>query len=220
MITVHHLEDSRSQRVLWLMEELQLAYEVKRYDRDPKTRLAPAELLKVHPLGKSPVIDDDGRVVAETGAIIDYVVGRYGAGRLIPADGTDARLAYVYWLHFAEGSAMPPLVMKLIFTTMVQRSPKLLKGVVKAVTAPVLAGFVEPNIARQLAFIEGHLATSPWFAGPEFTAADIMMSFPLEAAAQRADLSALPKVKAFLDAIHARPAYVRALERGGPYAFA
>jgi glutathione S-transferase len=195
MITVHHLEDSRSQRVLWLMEELGLTYEVKRYDRDPKTRLAPAELLKVHPLGKSPVIDDDGRVVAETGAIIEYVVGRYGDGRLIPAEGTDARLDYVYWLHFAE-------------------------GVVKAVTAPVLAGFVEPNIARQLAFIESHLAASPWFAGAEFTAADIMMSFPLEAAAQRADLAALPKVKAFLANIHARPAYVRALERGGPYAFA
>jgi glutathione S-transferase len=220
MITVHHLEDSRSQRVLWLMEELGLTYEVRRYNRDPKTRLAPAELLKVHPLGKSPVIDDDGRVVAETGAIIDYVVGRYGEGRLIPAEGTDARLAYVYWLHFAEGSAMPPLVMKLIFNTMVQRSPKLLKGVVKAVTGPVLAGFVEPNIARQLAFIESHLAASPWFAGPEFTAADIMMSFPLEAAAQRADLAAMPKVKAFLASIHARPAYVRALERGGPYAFA
>jgi len=220
MITVHHLEDSRSQRVLWLMEELGLAYEVKRYDRDPKTRLAPAELLKVHPLGKSPVIGDDGRVVAETGAIMDYVVGRYGGGRLIPAEGTDARLDYVYWLHFAEGSAMPPLVMKLIFTTMVQRSPKLLKGVVKAVTAPVLAGFVEPNIARQLAFIESHLAVSTWFAGPEFTAADIMMSFPLEAAAQRADMSAMPKIAAFLGDIHARPAYVRALERGGPYAFA
>jgi glutathione S-transferase len=220
MITVHHLEDSRSQRVLWLMEELELPYEVKRYERDPKTRLAPAELLKVHPLGKSPVIDDDGRVVAETGAIIDYVVERYGDGRLIPAGGTDARLAYVYWLHFAEGSAMPPLVMKLIFNTMVQRAPKLLKGVVKAVTAPVLAGFVEPNIARQLAFIESHLATSPWFAGPDFTAADIMMSFPLEAAAQRADLTPLPKVKAFLAAIHGRPAYERALARGGPYAFA
>jgi glutathione S-transferase len=220
MITVHHLEDSRSQRVLWLMEELALPYEVKRYERDPTTRLAPAELLRVHPLGKSPVIDDDGRVVAETGAIIDYVVGRYGEGRLIPAEGTDARLAYVYWLHFAEGSAMPPLVMKLIFNTMAERAPKLLKGVVKAVTGPVLTGFVEPNIARQLAFIETHLATSPWFAGPEFTAADIIMSFPLEAAAARADLSALPKVKAFVAHIHARPAYVRALERGGPYAFA
>jgi glutathione S-transferase len=220
MITVHHLEDSRSQRVLWLMEELGLTYEVKRYNRDPKTRLAPAELLKVHPLGKSPVIDDDGRVVAETGAIIDYVVGRYGEGRLIPPQGTEAQLAYVYWLHFAEGSAMPPLVMKLIFNTMVERSPKLLKGVVKAVTGPVLAGFVEPNIVRQLAFIESHLASSPWFAGPEFTAADIMMSFPLEAAAQRADLSTLPKIKAFVANIHARPAYVRALERGGPYAFA
>jgi glutathione S-transferase len=219
MITVHHLEDSRSQRVLWLMEELGLDYEVKRYARDPKTRLAPAALLKVHPLGKSPVIDD-GRVVAETGAIVDYVVSRYGDGRLIPAAGTDAHLAYVYWLHFAEGSAMPPLVMKLIFNTMVQRSPKLLKGVVKAVTAPVLAGYVEPNIARQLAFVESHLAASTWFAGPEFTAADIMMSFPLEAAAQRADLSAAPKIDAFLANIHARPAYVRALERGGPYAFA
>jgi glutathione S-transferase len=220
MITVHHLEDSRSQRVLWLLEELQLPYEVKRYERDPTIRLAPAELLKVHPLGKSPVIQDDGRVVAETGAIVEYIVGRYGAGRLIPAEGTDARLAYVYWLHFAEGSAMPPLVMKLIFNTMAERAPKLFKGVVKAVTGPVLAGFVEPNIARQLAFIESHLAASSWFAGDAFTAADIMMSFPLEAAAARADLSDLPKVKAFLDNSHARPAYGRALERGGPYAFA
>jgi len=220
MITVHHLEDSRSQRVLWLMEELQLPYEVKRYERDRKTRLAPPELVKVHPLGKSPVIDDDGRVVAETGAIVDYVVGRYGDGRLIPLAGSDARLDYVYWLHFAEGSAMPPLVMKLIFGTMAERAPKLLKGVVKAVTGPVLADYVEPNIAKQLAFVESHLAASPWFAGADFTAADIMMSFPLEAAAARADLSATPKVKAFLATIHARPAYVRALERGGPYAFA
>ena len=220
MITVHHLEDSRSQRVLWLLEELQLPYEVKRYERDPTTRLAPPELVKVHPLGKSPVIDDDGRVVAETGAIIDYVVGRYGGGRLIPAEGTDARLDYVYWLHFAEGSAMPPLVMKLIFNTMAERAPKLLKGVVKAVVGPVLKGYVEPNIAHQLAFIERHLSVSPWFAGPEFTAADVMMSFPMEAAAARADLSATPKVKAYVANIHARPAYVRALERGGPYAFA
>jgi glutathione S-transferase len=220
MITVHHLEDSRSQRVLWLMEELQLPYEVKRYERDPTTRLAPASLLKVHPLGKSPVIEDDGRVVAETGAIVDYVVGRYGNGRLIPAEGTGERLDYVYWLHFAEGSAMPPLVMKLIFNTMAERAPKLFKGVVKAVTGPVLAGFVEPNLAQQLDFIETQLTQSTWFAGPEFTAADIMMSFPLEAAASRADFSAKPKVKAFLDNIHARPAYVRALERGGPYAYA
>jgi glutathione S-transferase len=202
------------------MEELGLPYEVKRYARDPKTRLAPPELLKVHPLGKSPVIDDDGRVVAETGAIIEYVVGRYGGGRLIPQEGTDARLSYSYWLHFAEGSAMPPLLMKLIFNTMVERAPKLLKGVVKAITGPVLAGFVEPNIARQLAFIESHLASSAWFAGADFTAADIMMSFPLEAAGARADLSASPRVKAFVAAIHARPAYVRALERGGPYMFA
>jgi len=222
MITVHHLNNSRSQRVLWLLEELGLPYEIKKYQRDPKTMLAPPELTRVHPLGKSPVISDDGVTVAESGAIIEYLVERYGDGRLAPAIGTPERLRWRYWLHFAEGSAMPPLLLKLIFEKIPQSPmPFFVKPIARAISAKVLATMVEPNLKRQLDFMEGELGKSEWFAGDGFSAADIQMSFPVEAAAQRAGLDAnRPKLLAFLKRIHARPAYRRALERGGPYSFA
>ena len=222
MITVHHLEHSRSQRVLWLLEELGLEYEIKRYARDRKTSLAPPELKRVHPLGKSPVIDDDGRVVAESGAIIEYLVDRHGQGRLAPPAGSDERLRYTYWLHFAEGSAMPPLLFTLVCEKVkTAPMPFFVKPIARGIAAKVMGGFVTPNLNSQLDFMEAELKRHRWFAGAAFSAADIQMSFPLEAAAQRAGLDASrPKLMDFLKRIHARPAYRRALERGGPYAFA
>lgn len=221
-LIVHHLNNSRSQRVLWLLEELGLPYEIQKYERDPNTMLAPPALTKVHPLGKSPVITDGGLTIAESGAVVDYLVERYGQGRLVPAAGTPERLRWTYWLHFAEGSAMPPLLLKLIFERMkVSPMPFFAKPVAKGLANRVLAAMVEPNLKRQLDFMEAELAKSEWFAGADFSAADIQMSFPVEAAAQRAGLDASrPRLMAFLKRIHARPAYQKALARGGPYSFA
>ncbi len=222
MITVHHLNDSRSQRVLWLLEELGLPYEIKQYQRDRQTMLAPPELRAVHPLGKSPVITDGEATVAESGAIIEYLLDRHGNGRLRPAPGTPEFLQYRYWLHFAEGSAMSPLLMKLVFDKVASSPmPFFVKPIARGISAQVLKSFVMPNIARQLDFMEGELAQRRWFAGSEFSAADIQMSFPLEASAQRAGLDASrPKLYDWLKRIHARPAYKQALQRGGPYSFA
>jgi glutathione S-transferase len=220
MITVHHLESSRSQRVLWILEELGLSYEVKRYARNPKTMLAPPELRAIHPLGKSPVITDGDITLAESGAILEYLVDKYGGGRLAPATGAPERLRYTYWMHYAEGSAMPPLLLKLVFTQ-VPRAPNLglLRPIVKRIADGVKKSFVEPQIRLHLDYLEGELAKSTWFAGPEFSAADIQMSFPIEAASVRGGLDATrPKLWEFLARIHERPAYGRALERGGPYA--
>lgn len=222
MITVHHLNNSRSQRVLWLLEELSVPYEIKKYQRDPETMLAPPSLLQVHPLGKSPVITDGELTMAESGAIIEYLVDRYGRGRLIPPTGTSERLRYIYWLHFAEGSAMPRLLIKLVFDR-IPKSPMpfFAKPVARGISSKVQAAIVEPDLKRQLDFMEVELGKSEWFAGHEFTAADIQMSYPLEAAAQRAGLDASrPRLMAFLKRIHARPAYKRALERGGSHSLA
>lgn len=222
MIVVHHLNNSRSQRVLWLLEELGLPYEIEKYQRDPYTMLAPAALHEVHPLGKSPVITDGGRTIAESGAIIEYVLERYGHGQLAPPAGTAEHLRYTYWLHFAEGSAMPPLLLKVIFDEIPRKPmPFFAKPIARGISRKMLDTFVMPNLQRQLDFMEGELGKSEWFAGPGFTAADIQMSFPMEAAAQRAGLDASrPRLMAFLERIHARPTYRRALERGGPYLFA
>jgi len=219
MIVVHHLNNSRSQRLLWLLEELALKYEIKRYQRDPKTMLAPAELREVHPLGKSPVITDGEVTLAESGAIMEYLLERYGSGRLAPPPGTAERLRYTYWMHFAEGTAMPPLVMKLIFDRMEKGPmPFFARPVAKALAGRVKRGFIEPNINRQLDFMEAELGKHAWFAGDQFTAADIQMSFPLEAAAARGGLNASrPKLMDFLGRIHAREAYRSALERGGEF---
>jgi glutathione S-transferase len=219
MITVHHLENSRSQRVLWLLEELGLPYEVRRYAREPRTMLAPPELAGVHPLGKSPVITEGDATVAESGAIVEYLVDTHGGGRLKPPAGTPAQRRYTYWLHFAEGSAMPPLLMKLVFDKVRSaKVPFFIRPVVKGVADQVMKGFIAPNLARQFAFMESELAGRPWFAGDEFTAADVQMSFPLEAAQARGGLDArYPKLTDWLRRIHDRPAYQRALERGGPY---
>jgi glutathione S-transferase len=223
MITVHHLNNSRSQRVLWLLEELGLEYEVKRYQRDPQTMLAPPELRAVHPLGKSPVITDDsasgGVALAESGAIVEHLADRYGAGKLAPAFGSAERLRYLYWLHFAEGTAQPPLLLKLLFDRIKYKAPLLVRPIARAIADKALATFVLPNLGRNLDFMESELGKSEWFAGAQFSAADIQMSFPLEAARARGGLDEKrPRLMGFLQKIHSRPAYRRAVERGGEYA--
>jgi glutathione S-transferase len=207
MIVVHHLENSRSQRILWLLEELELPYEVRRYERDRKTMLAPPELKRVHPLGKSPMIEDEGRVVAETGAIVEYLVDK-ADGRLGPPARRDERLRYRHFLHYAEGSMMPPLLAMLVVRRM---------GLLgRPARAPV-----QKMLDVHLDWLETELAGRPWFAGDSFTAADIMMSFPLEASRHRAGLDeGRPNLVDWLERIHARPAYGAALRKGGPYAYA
>jgi glutathione S-transferase len=219
MITVHHLNHSRSQRILWLLEELGLDYEIRRYERDPKTMLAPASLRAVHPLGKSPVITDGELVIAESGAIVDYLINRYGAGRLAPAEGTAERLRYTYWLHYAEGSAMSPLLLKLVFDKIeTAPMPFFVKPIARAISGKAKSSFIEPQIRQHLDYLEAELGNSDWFAGDEFSGADIQLSFPLEAAAARGGLDASrPRLMDFLQRIHARPAYQRAIERGGEY---
>jgi glutathione S-transferase len=206
-IIVHHLENSRSQRVLWLLEELGLPYEVRRYERNRVTMLGPPELRRVHPLGKSPVIEDDGAVVAETGAIVEYLVEKAGGKLGTPAERADA-LRYRQFLHYAEGSLMPPLLVKLVLA----RIPLFGKTAQRK---------FQPMIDVHLDYIEAELANRPWFAGAGMTAADVMMSFPLEAAASRAQArQGRPHLAAWLDRVHARPAYQAALQAGGPYAYA
>jgi len=219
MIVVHHLNDSRSQRILWLLEELGLPYEIKRYQRDPQTMLAPPELRAIHPLGKSPVICDGELTLAESGAIVEYLADRYGAGTLIPAHGTPERLRCNYWLHYAEGSAMSPLLLKLVFRR-VENAPMpfFVKPVAKGIARKVQRDFVDPQLKLHLDYLEGELGKSAWFGGDHFSVADIQLSFPLEAFAARGGLDEhYPRLFAFLQRIHARPAYQRALQQGGEY---
>jgi glutathione S-transferase len=221
MVVVHHLNNSRSQRVLWLLEDLGVEYEVKRYERDAATMLAPPALKKVHPLGKSPVITDGGQAIAESGAIIEYLMDRHGRGSgLQPAAGTPERLRYTYWLHYAEGSAMPPLLLSLVFSKLQSApAPFFVRPVIKGIVDKVMTGFVNPQLKTHLDFMESELEAREWFAGDEFTAADIQISFPVEAAASRGGLgSRRPRLLNYLARIHGREAYQRALAKGGPYA--
>jgi glutathione S-transferase len=224
MITVHHLETSRSQRVLWLLEELGLPYEIKRYQRDPKTRLAPAELKAVHPLGKSPVITDGDETIAESGAILEYIVERYGAeaqgelAQLQPPAGSPAQRQSRFWMHYAEGSLMNWLVMKLVFMTIPkQPMPFFVRPIARALCGNVQSKLIDPNLATALAFINDHLARHPWFAGDALSIADFQMSFAVEAALSRnANAAQYPKITAYRDRMVARPAYQRAIAKGGP----
>ncbi|MGV8939481.1 MAG: glutathione S-transferase family protein [Allorhizobium sp.] len=220
MITVHYLENSRAHRILWLLEELGVAYEVVNYKRSPDMR-APDALKRIHPLGKSPVIEDNGKVIAESGAIIEYLIDTYGDDHLRPPQGSDARLRYRYWLHYAEGSAMPLLVMKLIFSKLPGQMPFILKPLAALISKGVSARLLDPQLDDHVAFWNTELSRDGWFAGPDFTGADIAMSFPIEAGLTRietkGDLSAL---HSYLAAIRARPAYQRALQRGGAYRYA
>jgi glutathione S-transferase len=222
MITLHHLENSRSQRIAWLLEELGLDYRVEQYKRQPPMMLAPAALKKVHPLGKSPVITDDAitegdSTIAESGAIIEYLIDRYADGKLRPADGTPERRSYTYWLHFAEGSIMPLLVMKLVFGRLSQKPiPFFLRPVGKIFATAVEQNYLGPTLTAQLDHIEATLGQHPWFAGETFTGADIQMSFPLQAAATRVDLAKYPNVRAWLTRIEARQGFKAAVDRVGP----
>jgi glutathione S-transferase len=206
MIIVHHLNDSRSQRILWLLEELKLPYEIQRYQRDARTRLAPPELKAIHPLGKSPVIADDGRVIIESGAIIDYIIRHHGGGQLQPDPTSPAYDDYVQWLHFAEGSAMLPLLLKLYVSTL------------GAAGAP-LSPRIESEIASHFKYIDEMLAGRDYLLGGELSGADIQLSFVGEIAATRTNRAAYPNVEAWVRRFQARPAYQAAVIRGGPYSY-
>lgn len=217
MITVHHLDNSRSHRILWLLEELELPYELVLHRRDKATLLAPRELREIHPLGKAPVLVDGRHTFAESGAIISYLISAYGAGRLVPPEGSDDRLRYEFWLHHAEGSAMPPLLLKLVFDMLPQRVPSLLRPIVRKVASSVQEALVIPQLARLGDYWDSELSRSHWFAGSDFTAADIQMSFPMEAFAARSGMAArYQHIAAFRERTHSRPAYKQALLRGGP----
>jgi len=223
MITVHHLETSRSQRVLWLLEELGVPYEIKRYQRNPVTRLAPPELRAVYPLGKSPVITDGDLTIAESGAILEYLVERYGdrgkgdVAQLQPAAGTPEHRECRFWMHYAEGSLMNWLVMKLVFLSIPrQPMPFFVRPVARKLCAQVLAKLVDPNVAAAMKFMEEHLATHRWFAGEYLTVADFQMSFAVEAALSRAGKGPFPNLQAYKARMTARPAYQRAIAKGGP----
>ena len=217
MLTVHHLENSRSQRIIWLLEELGADYEIKRYGRDKQTLLAPPEMLELHPLGKAPVIVDEGVTVAESGAIIEYLVKKYDDGKLLPEEGSPERLAYTYWLHYAEGTFMPLMMLSLVLAR-IEKAPLLVRPIAKAIATKVRSGYLSPNIKRNLDFMEETLGQQTWFCGEQMTAADIQMSFALEAAEVRTDLATdYPHCAAFLERIRSRPAYKAALDRGGHY---
>lgn len=217
MITVHHLNNSRSQRVLWLLEELELPYQIVKYERDPRTMLAPASLRAVHPLGKSPVITDGDATLAESGAILEYLVETYGKGRLAPPAGTPGYRDYRYFMHYAEGSLMPFLVMKLVFNKVSTDAPFLVRPIAKTISGTVSSRFLDPNLKAHLAFLADHLGKHAWFAGDAFSAADVQMSFPIEGAIARAGGGIPPKLTEWLAKIQARPAYRRAIEKGGDY---
>jgi glutathione S-transferase len=221
MLIVHHLENSRSQRILWLLEELGVDYEIRHYERDKRTSLAPPELIAVHPLGKSPVITDDDVTVAESGLIVEYLIEKYGNGRLIPAAGTPERLQFRYWMHYAEGTFMPLMIISAILNRIETAPlPFFLKPVTRQIAAKARAGYSGPNIRLNLDYLESVLQKSTWFCGDEMTGADILLSFPIEAAATRTNLSQdYPALKEFRQRIRDLPAYQRAIEKGGPYIY-
>nr|WP_210382254.1 glutathione S-transferase [Jiella sonneratiae] len=218
-MTVHHLNNSRSQRVLWLLEELGAPYEVKHYQRG-KDLQAPRELKQIHPLGKSPVITDDGLTLAETGAIVEYLLAKFGDGRLMPPEGSGDYWQARHFLHYAEGSAMPPLFLMLVLQMIPDRAPFFARPMLKTAMEKVDEMLVKPQMALHLDHWERAIAKTGWFAGPAMSVADVMMSFPVEAAAQRFGYEAHPRLREFLLRIHERPAYRQALKRGGPYAYA
>jgi glutathione S-transferase len=222
LIVVHHLNRSRSWRVLWLLQELGVPYQVKAYQRDPRTLRAPPALRQAHPLGKAPVIDDDGRTLAETGAIVEYLTERHGGGRLVPPPGSPERLRYTYWLHYAEGSAMPPLLLSLVFSEMPKAPmPFFIRPIVRGIAQQAHQTLIGPMLKEHLDFMEGELGKSTWFAGEEFSAADIVMSFPVEGFAARGGLDASrPRLWGWLERIRARPAYQRVAENVGPLGIA
>ncbi len=219
MITLHYLENSRAQRILWLLEELEVAYTIKHYHRDPDTMLAPAELKAIHPLGKSPIITDGELCIAESAAIVEYLIDAYGKGRLVPEQSSPEFLKYREKMHYAEASIMPFLLLTLIFNKIKNAPmPFFIKPIAKGIANKTLNSFVSPNVFRHLDYLELELNNTEWFAGNTLSGADIMMSFPLEGAHSRVDFNGrYPNLLAFLDKIHALPSYQRALNKGLPY---
>lgn len=216
MLTVHHLENSRSQRVLWLLEELGVEYEIKVYRRR-RSGLAPKELQDVHPMGKSPVVTHDGLTLAESAVILEYLLDEFGEGRLRPAPGTPEFLQYRYWMHFAEGTGMPPLILKLVFRRLENVGPPVVKQIVRGVSKKVQTDFVDKELALRANFIEDHLGKNEWFTGDQMTAADIQMSYVVKAYLIRGPEGAeYPNMRRFVDRVEALPAYQRGIERGGP----
>jgi glutathione S-transferase len=216
MLIVHHLERSRSHRILWLLEELQVPYEMVVYKRDPETKLAPPEMKKIHPLGKSPMLTDGDLVLVESGAIIEYIVDRYGGGRLAPPLGTPERIRYSFWMHYAEGSVMMPLIVGLVMSVLPSKVPFIIRPIAKAIAGGVSDNFVKPQVKTHYEYIESELAKAPFLLGAELSAADIQMSYPLVVSATRLDMKAYPCILAFVETIKARDAYRRAIEKGGP----
>jgi glutathione S-transferase len=220
MLTVHHLNNSRSQRILWLLEELQLDYDIKFYERDAETQLAPQELQEVHPLGKSPVVTDDKLVLAESGAIIDYLGRTYGQQDWVPRRNSARYQAYQYWLHYAEGSLMSPLLLKIVFDKVKSsKMPFFVKPIAHGIANKVMSSFVTPNIKRHFQYVENHLSDKPYFTGDRITGADIQMSFPLEASVARGSITedSHPHIYRYVRTFQQRPAYQAALKKGGTY---
>lgn len=222
MITLHHLNNSRSQRIIWLLEELGVHYRIERYERDPSTSLAPASLKKIHPLGKSPVITDGDNTIAESGLIIEYLLKSYDQGRFLPTEGSPQYWQTLYWLHYAEGSLMPYLVMSLVFNKIKSAPmPFFIRPIARGIVNKVMSSYVGPNVANNMAYIEQHLGRNTWFAGEQMTGADFQMIFPLEAALNRGVQSKdFPNIAAYVARVHALTTYRTALEKGGPYDYA
>jgi len=218
MLTIHHLENSRSHRVVWLLEELGLQYEIHRHRRDAESSFAGPDLWAAHPLGKAPVLCDGTATFAESGAILEHLVEAYGHGRLAPAPGTPERARYRYWMHAAEGSVMPLLVMKLLFARVEARAPLLARPFARAISRRVDETYITPNIGAIVDFMEAELSRSTWFAGNEFSAADVQMGYVIEAAEARGVIhDKHTRLRAFIDRSRSRPAYRAAIEKGGPF---
>lgn len=221
MLTLHHLESSRSQRILWLLEELGVDYHLEIHQRNPKTKLAPKAMQDIHPLGKSPILTDGDDVVVESAVIIEYLIEKYGNGRFEAPSSTADRRRYSYWMHAAEGSIMPLMVAKLLFTATTRAPvPFFIRPLTKVVAEQIGKAYLDPSLKLQLENMERELAKSTWFAGEELTGADFQMLYPCQAAVARSEVaSQLPKVQAFVERAEARPAYQRALAKGGKYEF-
>ncbi len=221
MLKVHHLNNSRSQRIIWLLEELELDYEIIHYQRDKETMLAPEELKNIHPLGKSPVLQDDVEIIAESGVIVEYLLKKYGRGDLSYPEDLLHQTKQSYWFHYSEGSLMPPLLLKLVFDKISDAPvPFFIKPIINKITEKVMDGFVLPNVKRNMGFIENHLDGVDFFMGDKLTGVDIMMSFPLEAGMSRMpNRDDYPIISGYLDRIHARKHYKTAIEKGGEYVY-
>lgn len=215
MLTIHHLNNSRSQRIIWFLEELELPYTIKHYQRDGKTMLAPAELKQIHPLGKAPILTDDDTTIAESAVILEYLAQTYGKEHWTATTGSKQAQRISYWLHYAEGSAMPPLLMKLVFDRIEKAPlPFFIKPVAKKISDIVNSVFIGPQLKTHMAYLEHELGQYPWFAGEEFTIADIQMGFVMEVLQSRGGLNQdYPNCLAWLKKIQQRPAYIRAMEQ-------